>query len=272
MNYKKQALVILLVFAAFVSSMCTEVRASQETVIGTVQLTLTTGDEAGKSSASTLGSACADALILVTGADFSLIASGDLASNLTAGDKTQEDIDALFTDADTKIVTAEVTAVQLCAWLEYGLSHITLNDAEQIDTDSSAFDGFLQIGGFKLTYDASARAGERVMRIMSDGVQVDTQESETVYLLALSASLFEIYGYTETQMSDTEYTLGSAMAAYAAEGIPDVYSDSDRIIAAGSQDSKLINRVPVLAVILAAVLGILLKIWWNRRTESAEYS
>ena len=84
---------------------------------------------------------------------------------------TYDEIKNVFTH-DRGIATVRVTIKELRQILERGLASLTLDKSEKIDVRRSAFDGFPQISGFKLSYDVSMPPGQRVYELLINGVSV----------------------------------------------------------------------------------------------------
>ena len=205
---------------------------------------------------STLGSAVADAVRRAAQSDFAVVCGGELVGNLEPKSTTFSTIFSLFLDGNVGLAVAKVTAAQLKTFLEWGLSHIELDETESINQAASAFAGFPQVAGMKLTYDASAKPGERIMRIETDRGQIDLSDDRTVYTLAATLPVITgewgdifTFGYYELDTS-----LAEAMADFVAEGTPDHYTGRDRIIAVGCTEHHLVNQYPLVPCAVAACL------------------
>jgi 5'-nucleotidase len=132
---------------------------------GTVPRLLTaTSDKNARCVECTMGDAVADAVRKYLGADIAIVNGGDLKANLPGGEITWDELRSAFAE-DRPLATAIVTVRQLREILEAGVSHIRMNASERIDEPSSVYDGFPQISGFTLYYDASAPVGQRVHRM-----------------------------------------------------------------------------------------------------------
>lgn len=224
--------------------------------------------EGSLSGESTLGSAAADAVRFASGADFSVVNGGELIANLEPRELTYDEISSVFLH-DRSVSVTVVTPKDLKELIEHGVSAIVLNERESIDRELSAFDGFPQLSGFELTYDASARPGERVMRITVNGERLDLSDDFTEYTIAASKFMLSGgYGYPELKHTDTGITLADALADYVAAGIPDSYTGKDRITVVGCTDYNIINRVPVAIIPVALVIWVATRLWKFKKEES----
>lgn len=209
----------------------------------------------------TLGDATADAIRQAAGSDLAILGGGELLANLEPKETTFSAIQKLYLNSDQKLAVAEVTAAQLKALLEQGFSHIALDETESIDPAASSYEGFPQISGIKVTYDASAHPGERVMRILVDGTRLDLEDQETRYTLAAPETLLNgAWSYPVTESTQLNTTLAEAMADFVAAGTPDDYTGQDRIVAVGCTAYNLTARYPIVACVVAAIV-----IWCGTR-------
>lgn len=214
---------------------------------------------------SVLGDACADAVRTALGADLAIIPGGALTGNLEPRPQTYADVCAVLAAPEETLAVAELTAAELSALLEAGVSRVVLDDREAIDREASAFGGFPQVSGFSFTYDVSARPGERIMRIRVNG---EEPAEGTRYTLAAPQSLFEgAYGYPVLESRPAEISLGEALADYIASGTGDGYTGKGRITAVGCVDYNLTNRFPVVLCALAAIV-----IWTGSRLWKFKYA
>lgn len=210
---------------------------------------------------SVLGDACADAVRTSANAQFAIVHGGAFCANLEPKVCTYADIRAVLTDPDEPIAVAELTAAQLTALLEAGVAKIELNEREAIDRERSAFDGFPQVSGLTVTYDASARAGERLLRLRADGQPLDLTDETVTYRVAAPMSLFSgAYGYPVYPCETVGCTLSEALAALVAAGTGESYTGEGRILAVGCTDYNIVNHFPVVLCVVAAMV-----IWLGAR-------
>ena len=217
---------------------------------------------------STLGSAAADAVRGALNADAAIVCGGEFIANLQPHPVTYDEVRAVFQDPDRTLAVAEVTAVQLKEILENGFSHITLSRDESIDRASSTFAGYPQLSGLTVVYDASARPGERVMRIELDGKKLDLSDDTARYTLAGTSALFAgENGFPVLTASPSSVTLSEALANYVASGVPDSYTGHDRITAVGCTEYNIINRVPRGVIAVACAIWIATRLWRYQKQE-----
>lgn len=165
-----------------------------------------------------LGSAAAEAVNAFTGADIALVNAGDLSRDLSQGDVTAAEVAAVFHD-DRTLGVAEVTPAELWAILEHSVSQVTVDvNTEQVDEEASRFDGFCQIAGFRFQYDASAPAGERLLKLeLADGRRLGPEdEGPRLRLAATEFMLSGGYGYEALDYEKAEGGLTDALGAYVA--------------------------------------------------------
>lgn len=222
------------------------------------------------SSESILGDACADALRLGTGADFAIVPGGEFSGNLEPKNQTHAAIRAVLNHPDASIALATLTPAQLCEMLEAGLSAITLAEDTSIDRGASAFDGFPQVSGFRFTYDASARPGERVMHLYGgDGKEIDRYDTTRSYTVAAPAYLFQgKFGYPLLSCTEIGRTLSGLLSDYVAAGTGDAYTGQGRITAVGCADYNIINHFPLVTCVIAAmVIWVGARLWKFKHPE-----
>lgn len=216
---------------------------------------------------SVLGDACADAVRASANAQFALVHGGAFCANLEPKSCTYADIRAVLTDPDEPIAVAELTAAQLAAMLESGVAEIELNEREAIDRERSAFDGFPQVSGMTVTYDASAGVGERILRLRAEGQSLDLDDDATTYHVAAPMSLFSgAYGYPAYPCEPVGCTLSEALAALVAAGTGESYTGEGRILAVGCADYNIVNHFPVVLCVVAAIV-----IWLGARLWKFKY-
>ncbi len=230
--------------------------------IGPVGASLPSFDvETAGSAECGLGSYVADAVRYCLNADAAIVNSGDLLGDFPANVVTYGDIRAVFAN-DRALAVAQVSAAQMCEIIEGALSHITVDrQSDTIDREASGFGGFPQISGMELTYDGSAKPGERIYRLeLSDGRVVTPGDTETVITLAASEFMLSGgWGYSaDIEYVSVEMTLSQAVAEYIAGGEVSFYAG--RIKAIGVNDTWLVDALPkgVLPVIIIALIVIFL--------------
>lgn len=162
-----------------------------------------------------LGNLCADAARECCGADFALLPAEAMEGTLAHGAIFASDLERIIPQDDSLFIVS-ISAAQLFDLLETGVSHLVTNQAEQIDSERSAWQGFPQVSGFSWTYDASAPAGERVLSVSRDGVELDPADETVQYTLVTTAPLLE--GFLDYQLpgthQDTGFTLRDALTHY----------------------------------------------------------
>lgn len=198
-----------------------------------------------------LGNFAADAIRAYTGADIALFASGDLGITLPAGEVTPDRIQDSF-PKPVDIVLTEVTADEVRALLEEGLSHITLDETETIDTAASAWDGFFCVSGFSFSYDASAPVGQRVYDFPLEGN----------YLLAVSS----VYcaGTPAGTVQDAVSTFCSEVDTVSPP------EDNDRIQVLGAGEDRIVGGLipPYFILILTVVVFLFSGAKYRRRLNT----
>lgn len=214
-----------------------------------------------------MGDACADAIRAAANADVALVHGGAFCANLEPKPCTYRDICMVLTVPDEPIAVAELTAAQLTAMLEAGVARITLNESEGIDRERSAFEGFVQVSGLSVTYDASAHAGERILRLRREGGAIEPHSESETYRVAAPRMLFDgAFSYPVYACTETGFTLADALADYVAAGTGDGYTGDGRITAVGCTDYNIINHFPVVLCAVAAIV-----IWLGARLWKFKY-
>ncbi len=192
-----------------------------------------------------LGDVAADAVRLITGADAAIVNGGYIVANLQPGEVYEEDIAAVFSEAEALVVVT-LTRAELLDWLENGVSHVTVGGDEKVDTTASAFDGFPQISGFTFQYDPSAPAGARVTELVSE------TGADAITVACPAAMAAGAFGYEPHEAKATGYDLVSAMTAYFS-GRTVEPPETERSECIGTADNTLIRQYPALLFILVAV-------------------
>ena len=262
MIYKKLLVVIVI---ALLLPGAPAVRAAGENGAETVgsipYLLIAAGDKNSQSEECSLGNAVADAVRLYLNSDIAIVCGGDLAGNLLSGDVTWDTLRGVFAE-DRPLATATVTIRQLRELLEAGLSHIVMDDTERIDVQASMYEGFPQISGFTVRYDASALSGGRVFDISIGGTRMRPDDETTTVTLAATSFMLE-GGYGLPIVADTiapsGKTLVEVMARYISDGVGDYRNTGERIRAAGTAD------VPVSGLLIGGVIVVAILLSWSRR-------
>lgn len=208
----------------------------------------------------TLGDATADAVRAATGADVAIICGGDLKRNLLPGELTYDKLERSF-EPERYISVLTVTPKTICEILEAGLSHITLNEQQRIDPENSLYEGFPQISGLMIKYDASAPPGERVYEIKLGSEKLDPEDDATLLNLAATEHMLS-GGYGMPVIEGGEpvgLTLSDAIVwFFHTDQVPDYFETGLRIYPVGSKDGSVMNYLPLgmlLLVILIVSLG-----------------
>ena len=229
-------------------------------IAGTVpQFLEADGVKNAKSHECTLGDAVADAARSSLSADIAIICGGDLEHNLLPGDITWDGLRAIFKE-DRPLASAAVTPMELRGILEAGLSHITLDKTETIDSVASAYDGFPQVSGFTMSYDAAAAPGSRVHEINLKGKRLDLNDETTVLRLAATEHMLS-GGYGLPAVSGARssgLTLSGALASYMNHGMTEYVQRAVRIYPMSARDGSLNSVLPVgivFVVILLIAIG-----------------
>lgn len=260
MNFKKpgkQALILallLLLLTAGVSA-----AAADGAVIGQVETFTPSNTGSGSlCDDSGLGAAVADAARAATGADIAVMSGGDLAGNLRPGPATWDDLRFVFT-ADRPLMTADVTADQLYALLEFCLSHVCVDlRSLRVDESASAFDAFPQLSGCTLRYDVSAPVGQRIRALTLDsGEKLARGDSRTLRLVCTDHLLSGGYGsYGDPiEGQPAGLTACGALADYVAAGKMGDYTDAERVTRIGSADVTIASELGLngLLILLCAI-------------------
>ena len=230
-----------------------------DSVAGRVpQLLTAVSEKNAKTRECTLGNAVSDAVRFALSADLAIVCGGYLVRNLLPGYIAWDDLRAVFVE-DYHLASVEVTPKKLSEILEAGVSRITLDETESIDEYASAYDGFPQISGFTLIYDASAPPGSRVYEIRIGGKIIDINDDDTLFRLAATKHMLDGgYGLPAIHnVESSELTLSDAFAVYMNHGMPEYRETELRIFPAGARDSLLAVFFPMGLALMAAILIIL---------------
>lgn len=250
------------IISILISALLLGVSAAASGVIGysDVNLCASDPDRLGSTELE-LGSLAADALRSQTGADIAIICSGELGVNLPAGEIT----DAVIADCfplDRDIYTAAITTAQLRGLLDCLLSHIVTDDTERIDWEASQFEGFPQISGFTLEYDASISNGSRIISLALDSGAELSDGEDTLVIVASGYLLTGGYGSEKQQSVEVSMSYAGTqreiIGAYISRLGTITQPPSDgRIKVIGARQGMLIDRIPLGIIILAIVLFVI---------------
>jgi len=171
-----------------------------------------------------LGNLVADAYREAADVDIAVANGGDIRADLKSGTVTKGDIISVLPFGNTLMVKT-VTPAQLRAALENGVSGIVLDPNGAVDYEQSPQGRFLQVSGFRLSYDPAAPVGARVVSItLDDGTELSLEDNETQ--LRLAGTNYVMTGgdsYTMLGELPVERELGAAdeaLAAYIAAHSP----------------------------------------------------
>ena len=248
------------IIAVFLTAAAPITGPSSSDVAGVVPRLLTAvSDKDARILECTLGDAVADAVRVSLGADIAIVNGGDLVRNLLPGEITYDELRASFKE-DRPLAVVTVTPMALRGILEAGLSHITLDSTETIDSAASAYDGFPQISGFTLSYDTTAPPGQRVHEIMLGGKPLELEDDVTAYRLAATAFMLG-GGYGLPAINGavpSELKLSDAVVFYLSQEMPDYSVTGSRIYPMGAQNGSLKALLPMgitVIVIFLIVIG-----------------
>ncbi|MDR2957490.1 MAG: 5'-nucleotidase C-terminal domain-containing protein [Coriobacteriales bacterium] len=125
-----------------------------------------------RNSEQPLGNLVADAMRVVGGADIAITNGGGLRADIKVGDITRGDLNSVLPFGNV-LVIKEATPKALKEIMENGLQF------------APAVDGrFPQISGMNVTYDESKPAGSRVLAISVGGINLDLNDTSTIFRLA----------------------------------------------------------------------------------------
>lgn len=226
------------------------------TVVGTVPALLQgVSDRGSRLSSTSLGSAAADAVRDAAKSQFAIVNGGDILHNLEGGEATEEDIRRVFAE-DKTLAVASVSAKQLKEMLEIAVGELVTGEDDAIDQSQSRFDGFAQPAGLSFDCDASAPAGMRItaIRFLESGEELELTDDSAMYTVAATEYMLSGgYGMPPVEYEVLDATLVSALEDAVRQGrLHESYSD--RVNIYGVADDRLIQKVPFLLLVLAAVL------------------
>lgn len=203
-------------------------------------------------SESTLGDLLADAVLEETGAQIAVLPAGVMTGTLEKGAVFQSDLERVIPE-NAELVTARLTAAELAALLEQGVSKLSRNESEQIDP-ASAWDGFPQVSGFSWEYDVSAPEGKRLQYISYDGQELDLTDRQTTYTVVSVPALFDgSLGYPACSFERTGTDLRQALRDYCAAR-DSISTPASRAAAIGTASYPIKDRLPVMAIVIVGIL------------------
>lgn len=269
--YRKIA---ILIAAAIISAASAKpAKAQQDSVIGysnnVFTATRTQSSAGAQVGETTLGNLAADALWEYSGADAAIIAGGHFAWNLDSGDISTSDISAVFAE-QYEVGVIETTPAQLWQAMVYAVGHTKIGKDERIDADASAFEGFPQISGFTMTYDATQLPENRLKSIvLDDGTVLSKDDDSTVLILAASAEIIRgELGYFMFDDADM-ISIGTEpgiLAAYVSARESISLPSSGRVSAVGTYDNSIANIMSIGSIMpWVILLLILIRLPRNKR-------
>lgn len=209
---------------------------------------LLTGSGSGWQETS-LGSAAADAMAYGAETPLAVLPAGAIRGNLRGGAVSEEEV-LRAVDGTEPLATASLTERQLWTILEDGLSALTVDETERLDTDASDSPMFPQISGFTMRADVSAPAGERIMELcLTDGRSL-SRDGEELLRLCAPAQWMEAYDL-EYEPVDGACTAARLLLDYIEAGRLEREVRLGRIQILGTLDGSLMERVSPVAVWVA---------------------
>jgi len=123
-----------------------------------------------------LGNLVADAFQWASGADIAFMNGGAIRDVIEAGDITVGDMLRVLPFINY-LVIVEMTPAIIFDALENGVSRWPTE---------SGNGRFLQVAGLSYTFDAFAEVGERILSVVVDGVELDRNDTTTVFTVAIT--------------------------------------------------------------------------------------
>lgn len=221
------------------------VRAAEDAVVARISQGLN-GENASWRECP-LGDYVADAVRAGTGTQIALIPAALLQGDLVGdGEVTEAELSALLTaDADVYIYT--LTASQLKALLEEGVSRWQLGEKETLDGEISAYEGFLQISGLAFKADASAAPGERILSVTLAGEPLELTDGVEI-TAAIPEKLTGMSGKREDR------TMLALLREYMTSQGTVELTERDRIQVIGAHERDIISWIPVWAVVVIVLI------------------
>ena len=228
-----------------------------DTVLGQCTQRLQAGDNNGHTDLeSAFGDFMTDAMRWYGDADAAILPTGDIGNHLQIGDVTRERL-ADCLQRDMPLAVTSLTAAQLYKTLEHSISHYTLKEDQTVDWDKTAFDGFLQISGLRVSFNLLAPAGERILTLETeDGLALSPDDRETTLTVVTTEEcLSGCYGYNEIDDYTLIGTEQEAACAYVSHlGTVSVPKNADRMTMGGLRASFAAH--PRMLGGLLAIAGI----------------
>jgi 2',3'-cyclic-nucleotide 2'-phosphodiesterase (5'-nucleotidase family) len=196
-----------------------------------------------RSSEVPIGNLIADSILSATGADISIINSGNIRYHIHEGYVTKGDILTILPWSNY-VVVVEITAAQLWEVLELGVS-------------APGHGRFPQIGGFSFVFDSVADEGElRVSQITVNGVNIGRNDTTTFSLaindfLAEGGDGYDMFPAMPVILEGD--TLEDILIAFMLENDISGYAVEGRIVDApadpmGAPTYRYVNGVPFVQV------------------------
>lgn len=270
------AFLLLCLLLCLITAIAADYEDLDDDVIGycgsTLTATRTQNSSGAKVIETSLGNLTADALLEYCGADIAITAGGHFVWNLAGGAITASDIHQIFKD-EYEVGVIYVTPAELWEVLEYAVSYIQIGEDELIDIQLSEYDGFPQIAGFSMTYDASQMPGDRVKKISLDkeGEELDKNDTETSLMLAAPVEMiygnigFNISDDTRISITGTEV---DALIDYVCARETIQAPATNRISVLGTYDNSIAKKFNIAYLIpLVMLLIILIRLPQNRHRQ-----
>lgn len=220
--------------------------------------TISASDKNGhKETETELGDLFADAVKSSTGADMALLPCGDFSGRNIAAGNVDEEAVSVCLSSDEEIVLFRADADYIYEALHTSVSHFVLNEAEKIDWEASAFDGYLYLSGFSITFDYSALPDDPVYELKNDGGEsIERGDGKTYWIAAARYVAEGHYGYEAVKEFETVGTISSCLLSYLSGKESVKAPATGRIKIIGTKEYTLAARFPVLLiVVVAAVFG-----------------
>ena len=221
-----------------------------------------------------LGSLMADAACRYTGAQIGLLPSADFGTNLQEGAITESVLEQCLQN-NSVLTVVELTPETLFQFLEQGISHLTLNRDSMIDWAASHYDGYLQISGIYVVYDAASPTGERVWSVkLTDGTELNRTDCDTVLQVVMTAGMAQgAYGYprisTDPIGAGTER---DALRSYIQEQGTVDPPDGQRTELKGTRNWVISARTPLLVIaVMAGVVFARITTLQRRKKKASPY-
>jgi len=203
-----------------------------------------------------LGSMAADAVLACCGGDVVILNGGDITGNLQAGEIRKTDLQVAFS-RERELVKLTVSREDILSLLEQGFSLVSVGADDRVDVSASIYEGFPQVAGMNVVFDASCQPGERVQSLEI----LSASEKDTFTLICTRYMAEGGYGYP--RLEDYEScgeTLLSALEEYCLGRIVQPLEEG-RIRMIGTADDTLLKDFPkgifILVAVALAVLALL---------------